>query len=315
VSVVRCGNCKEYVSKDDAVRVGIQSFCDSACQQVYRFRKPKEPKKAFQKKKRLKYALKRCVVCGEDYEPTGGTQKFCSASCSDLSPREKNKNRPMVSCVCERCGKTFSRRADQVSRNPHTYCSPYCANLMPRTRKGPPKTGGIISCEICGKEFYVSGFRLESARFCSQMCNGVWTRSQPRLNFIGSADNTGKKNGRYKHGKRVGTNTNKRIVRSAVIERDGDWCLVCGQPPKGLHLHRIRFGSEGGRYAADNCVQLCGLHHDTVHRGPKHVWQDLLKEYISRTTSTEENHGDWLRDRVASLDLLFPESEHRPRDN
>lgn len=82
-----------------------------------------------------------------------------------------------------------------------------------------------------------------------------------------------------KHGKRVGQNISKKKVREKVIERDGDWCLICGKPPKGLHLHRVVYGSQGGKYELDNCVQLCGEHHELVHSNKK-KYMPMLQEYL-----------------------------------
>jgi 5-methylcytosine-specific restriction endonuclease McrA len=96
-------------------------------------------------------------------------------------------------------------------------------------------------------------------------------------------DNAGAKNGRYTNGKRVGTNkgpTNKARTRSEVIERDGDWCLYCGRPGPGLHLHRVIYGSQGGKYEASNCVQLCAEDHARVHSS-KRTWMPLLLEYLA----------------------------------
>lgn len=138
----------------------------------------------------------------------------------------------------------------------------------------------MLTCPQCGTEFYrgPSAIRL-GARFCSRPCHGAWERAQPRLR-VPQVDNSGKRNGRYKHGQRVGAHITKAKVRAAVAERDGDWCLLCGRPPRGLHLHRVRYGSEGGRYEVPNCVQLCGLHHDLVHSN-KRVWQPMLVRFLA----------------------------------
>jgi len=72
----------------------------------------------------------------------------------------------------------------------------------------------------------------------------------------------------------------KAKVRKAVIERDkGNWCSICGVPGPGLHLHRVIYGSQGGKYEVDNCILLCAEHHDIVHSN-KRVWQPLLLNYL-----------------------------------
>jgi 5-methylcytosine-specific restriction endonuclease McrA len=75
---------------------------------------------------------------------------------------------------------------------------------------------------------------------------------------------------------------NKEKARKGVKKRDGDWCLLCGKPSPGLHLHRIVYGSQGGAYEKDNCVLLCVNHHGTVH-GNKRFWMPKLLEYIEGT--------------------------------
>lgn len=47
------------------------------------------------------------------------------------------------------------------------------------------------TCEICDKEFLVSPYRAESARFCSRSCKGVWigkvrrAKAKPRISTQG----------------------------------------------------------------------------------------------------------------------------------
>ena len=115
----------------------------------------------------------------------------------------------------------------------------------------------------------------------------AWQKeNEPPAGLVGSANNAGPRNGRYRHGRRVGGHIPKRAVRNQVIERDGDWCLLCGRPPKGLHLHRVRYGSEGGKYEVGNCVQLCGEHHALVHSN-KRLWKPRLLTHISTPGSSE----------------------------
>lgn len=80
-------------------------------------------------------------------------------------------------------------------------------------------------------------------------------------------------------GNSVGKKISKKKVREEVIERDGNWCFICGKPPKGLHLHRIMYGSQGGKYVTENCVQLCTIHHGEIHSN-KRYWQPLLMGYV-----------------------------------
>jgi len=152
----------------------------------------------------------------------------------------------------------------------------------PKGRSLPKmKTGKTIICVSCGKEFYVIKCRIAAnPRFCSIVCRGKSQQGLPLpKGFITSADNRGSKNGRYKHGNRIGGHISKKNVRLAVIERDGFWCLYCGKPGPGLHLHRVDYGSQCGKYELSNCVQLCNVHHELIHSN-KTLWQPLLFEYL-----------------------------------
>lgn len=81
-------------------------------------------------------------------------------------------------------------------------------------------------------------------------------------------------------GKVASRRTVKARTRKIVAARDGDWCLLCGLPPAGLHLHRVRYGSEGGVYEPSNCVQLCQGDHALVHSN-KRLWQPLLLAFLA----------------------------------
>jgi hypothetical protein len=78
----------------------------------------------------------------------------------------------------------------------------------------------------------------------------------------------------------------KHKTRAAVIERDGDWCLFCGRPGPGLHLHRVIYGAQLGKYEPGNCVLLCHEHHATVHSN-KRQWQPRLLAHLAEPTTSE----------------------------
>lgn len=132
-----------------------------------------------------------------------------------------------------------------------------------------------FTCTECGARF---ARRKDRA---SRSTDGV-IRCTPcsRSKHVPQVDNSGPRNGQYKHGRRVGKNITKRAVRLAVAERDGDWCILTGKPGPGLHLHRVLYGSEGGEYAVDNCVQLSSEAHALVHSS-KRTWQPLLVAHLA----------------------------------
>jgi hypothetical protein len=80
----------------------------------------------------------------------------------------------------------------------------------------------------------------------------------------------------------------KGAGRTAVMKRDGNYCLLCGAASP-LELHRVRYGSEGGKYEVSNTVLLCTTHHNapvkadpSVHSNKK-LWQPLLLDHLAGT--------------------------------
>ncbi|MGF6352448.1 hypothetical protein ABIE27_000344 [Paenibacillus sp. 4624] len=72
----------------------------------------------------------------------------------------------------------------------------------------------------------------------------------------------------------------KEKVRQAVIEREGgNWCAISGVPGPGLHLHRIVYGSQGGKYEVDNCILLSTEMHELVHKSKK-TWMPILQDHV-----------------------------------
>lgn len=188
---------------------------------------------------------------------------------------------------CTECGNKFEKRSDGIGVV--NLCSIECrSSYQSRTRKGKPqfnkRNGKFVNCANCNKKIYRSKSRLKKSdrHFCNYECRSEWNIANGYIpeNFIKSPNNKGKRNGRYKHGKRVGSHVNKKKVREQVIERDGgNWCLLCGKPGPGLHLHRVVYGSQGGKYEVDNCVQLCAIDHERVHSSKK-KWMPILLEYL-----------------------------------
>lgn len=200
-------------------------------------------------------------------------KKYCSNECRyKYAAREKTAV-PKV-FYCPQCGKKFERFLGQWNRGNNTYCGSKCAHEA-------KKNGEIRKCLNCDKEFYTS--KARNKKYCCKKCDAI---ANPRTGFITGANNVGVLNAQYKHGKyagrnRAGGDSNKEKVRRQVIERDGGkWCLFCGKPGPGLHLHRIIYGSQCGKYEVTNCVQLCNEHHELVHKN-KRKWQPQLIQYLS----------------------------------
>ena len=67
-------------------------------------------------------------------------------------------------------------------------------------------------------------------------------------------------------------------LRSAVISADGGCCRFCGVT-SNLHVHHVRYRSEGGEDAMENLITLCGDHHAIVHSN-KNLYQNICFSVI-----------------------------------
>lgn len=227
--------------------------------------------------------------CGQE---VAATRKWVSGHNLKRRPKDAivKNGRVFKEIKCTECGQKYEKRADSIGLV--NLCGKKCMSAyQSRTRKGRElpnaKKGEYKTCIQCRKSFYVNRRRLnKNPKFCSRECYAERQRALGLVpdNFISSVDNSGKKNGRYKHGKRTGSNVTKPKVRKQVIKRDGgNWCLFCGKPGPGLHLHRIVYGSQGGKYELDNCVQLCAEHHELVHSNKK-KYMPILQDHIKNGT-------------------------------
>lgn len=229
------------------------------------------------------------------------------------------KGRTYLEIKCSECGSKFERRSDQINRYGNVnLCSRRCVSKrQSRNRKGVaiPKArkGKYFNCVVCDRKFYRSRsyvkkatYRNSEVRFCRDKCYKKWQKETGYVptGFISSTNNKGKNNGRYSHGKRIGENINHRELRQQVIKRDGgDWCLLCGKPGPGLHLHRIVYGSQGGKYVLENCIQLCPKDHDLVHSSKK-TWFKPLIDYVKKPSKAN-------RDILIELRLDHIEEKHK----
>lgn len=227
--------------------------------------------------------------CGAEIK---ATRKWVSGH--NLRRRSKDaivrNGRTYVKINCSECRTKFERRSDQVNRyGKVNFCSKKCVSkYQSRERTGKPiplaRNGEYRKCRNCFKEYYINPYRAKktNSRYCSNKCQFDYQRKKGIVpkGFVSSANNKGKNNGMYRHGKRTGGNISRKELRKQIANRDGgDWCLLCGKPGPGLHLHRIIYGSQGGKYELDNCVQLCPIDHDKVHSSKK-KWMPILLDHI-----------------------------------
>jgi len=70
-------------------------------------------------------------------------------------------------------------------------------------------------------------------------------------------------------------------TRHEVKLRFNHMCAYCGRSHSCLHIHHIKYRSEGVDHSLGNLVLLCDAHHDMVHSN-KRKWQPMLMEFIER---------------------------------
>ena len=63
-----------------------------------------------------------------------------------------------------------------------------------------------------------------------------------------------------------------------IIKLDNFRCRFCGTE-YGLHVHHIKYRSEGGSNDPSNLITLCHHHHDTIHSNKKR-YQSLCQTMI-----------------------------------
>lgn len=61
-----------------------------------------------------------CPICKKIFRQEHSSQIFCSIECRVKSTEDK------CECICEFCGKQFSRKKSEVDKNKHHYCSNAC---------------------------------------------------------------------------------------------------------------------------------------------------------------------------------------------
>lgn len=71
--------------------------------------------------------------------------------------------------ACEYCGNVVYKTLSQYNKREHHFCSNKCQSLLKRDL-----TYEYRSCEICGKEYYVS--KKSTKRFCSVECQNEWQK-------------------------------------------------------------------------------------------------------------------------------------------
>lgn len=129
-----------------------------------------------------------CLICKREFDAwpsyiKRGGGKYCSRKCKDRaqsirmkaespekSPRWKGG---LISKKCLKCGKEINVK--KCFKDKSSFCSRNCANTY--NTKGRKRTGKILMCKVCNKEFYRNHSAInrkeKKPQYCSQRCRAI----------------------------------------------------------------------------------------------------------------------------------------------
>lgn len=139
-------------------------------------------------------------------------------------------------------------------------------------------------CKDCRRKYIGAKKRREKEPRNCHYCNAVF---YPRLEQIN-------KNKKFfctqEHNKlwQIETrNTFGKEYKNHIIERDGGECVSCNMN-KNLHVHHIKFRSQGGGNDYHNLITLCAFCHQTkAHGANNQMWAKTFKVYTSQFETPE----------------------------
>jgi ribosomal protein S14 len=197
----------------------------------------------------------------------------------------------MIQAICATCKCQFSTYPSRLKRSENVFCSHKCyskwKSIHQRGVERPSQQRRVVNkCLFCGKDRVakLSEVKRGGGKFCDHRCEGLYYIGQKMLNWK-NVDNSGKNNGRYKHGKRIGGRYSKEELRlrEAVASRDQNRCVLCGE--EWHHQHHITPKTMGGENTIDNLLCLCHKCHSIVHKDLVH-WQPLLAAILQSAHET-----------------------------
>jgi 5-methylcytosine-specific restriction endonuclease McrA len=78
-------------------------------------------------------------------------------------------------------------------------------------------------------------------------------------------------------------------LKAYILDRDGYACQQCGKDKNvKLHVHHIKFRSEGGTDTPKNLITLCESCHDSLHAGKLGT---LIHEKLTKKTASKTKHA------------------------
>jgi hypothetical protein len=199
--------------------------------------------------------------------------------------------------ICKQCGKIFYIPAYWGKGK---FCSVDCyAKWRSENKNGEnsPNYGNLDEdawvetiCTNCGKKIKIRKTRYEQAEhnFCNQDCYFEWFQGDNTYWY----GKTGKKNNNWEGGLTkeytlARHNTQYKLWRNSVFERDDYTCQKCGNYGSKLEAHHIKGFAKYKdlRYAIDNGITLCKKCHKRFHYlyGVKNVDKYNLDEFLSES--------------------------------
>lgn len=167
----------------------------------------------------------------------------------------------IIKRYCKECDKEFFTWKNEVIKNRGLFCSYKCMG------KNKKKTRIKIKCPICGKDFSVKKYRINTAKYCSRKCLAT-----------GRGGLKGKYSPTWKGGitplhHKIRQSIEYRLWREAVFARDNWTCQKCKKRGSNLEAHHIKRFKEYPelRFAIDNGQTLCIKCHNKTKKGKNNV--------------------------------------------
>jgi 5-methylcytosine-specific restriction endonuclease McrA len=166
----------------------------------------------------------------------------------------------MLLIHCKVCGKEKWDKPYRVKSGRAKFCSKKCHDIFQKGRpSGRIKTGVILTCHFCGKDFYRRK-SMSHHKFCCRRCSD----NGRDFNVRRGRDSNFWKGGIYPTNLLIRYSHEYKLWRQAVFERDNWACVWCGaRTKKGtrvvLHADHIKPFSlyPELRFAIDNGRTLC----------------------------------------------------------